>query len=243
MAGAYTIGTNETSGGAQRRRSAALREHEREVQKQRGQQQDRNRVAPVEDPVQTVEAPTEREREEAEGGDREPEEVQRRRVARAPHTDGAPDEERGNTDRRQQEIKQARTTRYWGDLKIDDFAGTESENGVPKRRALRRTMEGAFNVGGLLHRPIVDRQQAGHLEASPSTAAGVSAAISAATTPCGLCAHRTPSSTSLNVARETMLATPRHSSAATTTTGKTGERQRTVAPERDLADGFTDSQS
>jgi hypothetical protein len=52
------------------------------MEEERRQQQDGDDVAPVEDPIELVEAAAEREREDAEEDDRQPEEVQRRGVAR-----------------------------------------------------------------------------------------------------------------------------------------------------------------
>src|SRR6185503_8312124 len=62
----------------------ALGKDQREVEEQRRQQQHRHRVAPEEHPVETIEPAAEREGEDPEEGDREPEEMQRRRVARPP---------------------------------------------------------------------------------------------------------------------------------------------------------------
>ena len=69
---------------AVRAAAQALGEDEREVEEQRRQQQQRDDVGPVKHPVHAVEPAAERERQDAEEGDRQPEEVQRRLIAGPP---------------------------------------------------------------------------------------------------------------------------------------------------------------
>ena len=191
------------------------------MQEQRGQQQDGNRVAPIEDPIQAIQAPAEGERKNAEGRDRQPEEVQRRRVVRAPYADGAADQERDNPDRRQQEVEQSRTARYRGDAKFDDFTGAQSEDGVPQGQCPRSSHGGLAQRRRRLHRLIVNRQQQiarnESLNGGRSTASDISRHDTLRTLgPQNAVFHF------MKVARVTMLATPRHSSAATTITGRPG---------------------
>src|SRR6185503_7210523 len=80
-------------------------EDEREMQEQRRQREDRDRVGPVEDPVQAIETAAEREREDAEEGDGKPEEMQRRRIARAAQSHGGADQQRERSDRGEHEVE------------------------------------------------------------------------------------------------------------------------------------------
>src|SRR5205814_9671315 len=72
-----TLATRQASAGWTVRPGGPLWKHQREMQEERRQQQDRHRVAPVEDPVELVQLSAEGERERAEEDDREPEEMTR----------------------------------------------------------------------------------------------------------------------------------------------------------------------
>jgi hypothetical protein len=63
------------------------------MQEQRRQQGERDRVTPVERPVETIEGAVEREREDAEEGDAQPEEMQRRLIARTADPDRRADQQ------------------------------------------------------------------------------------------------------------------------------------------------------
>ncbi len=88
-----------------------LGEDQHEVQQERREQRRGDRVSPVEHPVETIEWPVEREREGAEKRDAQPEEMQRRLVARTPHAHRRADEQREEPDRREHEIHRARLQR------------------------------------------------------------------------------------------------------------------------------------
>jgi hypothetical protein len=66
--------------------------NECEVQEERWKREDRNRVGPVEHPIQSIEPAAEREAQHSEERDRDPEKVQRGRVARPAHPDRATDQ-------------------------------------------------------------------------------------------------------------------------------------------------------
>ena len=78
------------------------------MHEQRWERQHRHDVGPVEDPVEPVQLAAVREATDAEEGDRQPEEMQRRRVAGALHAHGAPHQQRENRDGREGVVQQAR---------------------------------------------------------------------------------------------------------------------------------------
>jgi hypothetical protein len=203
----------------------ALGEDQREVQEERRQRQDRHFVRPEEHPVQPIEAAAEREREDAEEGDRQPQEVQRGRIARPAQPHRAADEQREGADAGEQEIQDARTAGDGRHADVDHVARPESQHGVAQRLAAVGAVQHFHDVGRIVDRAVVDgEQQIAALDAD--AAAGVLSAMSAATTPSARDAHSTPSSTSRKAAREAMLAAPRHKSTDTTTTGMAGLDQR-----------------
>ena len=136
-----------------------LREDQREVEEQRRQQQDRRDVAPVEDPVETIEAAAEREGENAKERDRQPEEMQRGLIARPPQADGAADQQREDADAGEQEIQRARTGRHRRDADVHHLPRPESQHRVADRATFAGGVQRGHDIGYLLNRPIVDRQQ------------------------------------------------------------------------------------
>ena len=89
----------------------ALREHEREMQEERRQHQHGHHVAPVEDPVESVQPAAEREGEHAEERDAQPEEVQRRLMLGPPQPDRGANQQRKDADRCQREVQHPRSGR------------------------------------------------------------------------------------------------------------------------------------
>ena len=81
------------------------------MQQQRRQQRHRHRVTPIERPVKAIEGAVEREGERAEERDAEPEEMQGRLIARPPQADRRADQQRKQTDCRQDEIHRRRAGR------------------------------------------------------------------------------------------------------------------------------------
>jgi len=81
------------------------------VQQQRRQQRERDRVTPVERPVKAIERAVEREREDAEERDAQPEEMQRRLIARPAQAHRAADQKREEADCREHEIDRAAARR------------------------------------------------------------------------------------------------------------------------------------
>ena len=197
------------------------------MQKERRQQQDRHDVAPIEDPVEAIEPAAEGEREHAEERDGEPEEVQRRLVARTPKAHDAADQQREDANAREQEIQRARSARHRRDPDVHDLARAEAQHGVAQGRTVRlpRAAPSRHRIPaaqGDRQSPAADRPASGRPRprACPS-------AISDATTPSAVSRHRTPSSISRHVAREAMLARPRQSRTDTTRIGNAGRPHRT----------------
>ena len=93
----------------QRHRSAGLarRKHHGEMQQQRREQRDGDGVAPVENPVEAIERPVERERVGAEERRAQPEKVQRRLIVRPAQANQPADNEREQTDRGENVVQRA----------------------------------------------------------------------------------------------------------------------------------------
>jgi hypothetical protein len=145
--------------GAARPPPRPFRKIQREVQEQRRQQQDRHFVGPEEDPVEPVEAPAEREGEDAEEGSGKPEEVQGGGVARPPQAYGAADQQREHADRREHEIERARAAGQGCEPDVDDLPRPQAQDRVPERRVALRRVQRIDDVRNRLHRAIVDGQQ------------------------------------------------------------------------------------
>ena len=137
----------------------ALREHEREVQEQRRQHHDRDGVAPVEHPVDAIEPAAEREGEQAEEGDRQPEEVQRRLVGRPPRAHGGADQQREDADRREDVVVQTRAVGHRRQRQIRHFTRAEPQQRVGVAVAGARLVLDREHVGAAFDRLIVDGQQ------------------------------------------------------------------------------------
>ena len=103
--------------GAANPRLRALGKHEREVQEERRQDEPRHQVGPLEEVVEPIVAAARRERQHAEERDGQPEEVQRRRIVRAPQPDRRADHDREDADERQR-VVQARDD-AWRRLKLE----------------------------------------------------------------------------------------------------------------------------
>ncbi len=124
-------------------RPRTLRKEEREVQEERRQQEHRRRVGPVEEPVEPVEPAAEREGCPAEEGRREPEEMQRRRMIRPAQANGGSDEQREQTDRRQDVVEARVPARDRGQPELEGLGRSEPEQPIGDRLPLRRsTQEG-----------------------------------------------------------------------------------------------------
>src|SRR5262245_56916002 len=108
------------------------------MQKERRQREHRDRVGPLEDPVEAIEPTAERKREHAEECDCEPEEVQRRRVARPPQPDGAADKQSEDPDTGKDEVQRPWTVRNGGEPNVDDFTAAEPERGIAQRSIASR---------------------------------------------------------------------------------------------------------
>ena len=129
-----------------------LGKHEHEVQEQRREQRHRDRIAPVEHPVEPIERAVERERERAEERDAQPEEMQRRLIARTPHAHGRADEQREEAHAREHEIHRARLRRR-RERHLERLRATRAAAADTRGASLRgRPMMVRDDVGGRSHR-------------------------------------------------------------------------------------------
>ena len=132
-------------------------EDQREVQEQRRQQQQRHHVAPVEDPVEPIEAAAEREPEDAEERHREPEEVQRGLIAGPAQAHGAADQQREDRDQRLHHVEGAIAGRRLVQRQLDEtLAHAAAEHGVGDGVARTRGVERLEDVGGNVDPASVD---------------------------------------------------------------------------------------
>ena len=148
--------------GAERRADAlarALREHQGEMQEHGRQGKQRHHVGPVEDPVEPVEPARKREGEDAEERHRQPEQVQRRLVARPAQAYPCPDHEREDPDRGEDEIEEAVALRDRREPDLHDLAGAQAQQRVGQRGIGAGRMRRADHVRRALHRTAVNRQQ------------------------------------------------------------------------------------
>ncbi len=132
-AGAYAASTSTWPATPTAPPARPLREHHREVQEERRQRENRDRVGPVEHPVEAIETAAEGEGEHAEEGDREPEEMQRRRIARAPQPNRAAHEQREDADRGEHEVAARPDRLARREPDIDHFTRAESKRRIAER--------------------------------------------------------------------------------------------------------------
>jgi hypothetical protein len=140
------------------------------VEEQGRQRENRNDVRPVEHPVQPVEPSAERKGEHAEERNREPEEVKRRGIAWTPQPDRTADEQCEDANRRQDEVQRTGTRRHRSHTHIDDFTRTEPERRVAKRLIASRGVQDRNDVGHVLHRTIIYREE--HIAAAETDSSG-----------------------------------------------------------------------
>ena len=127
--------------------SVPLRKHHREVQQERRQEREGDGVAPVEDPVETIEGTVEREREDAEERDAEPEEMQRRLIARAAQPHRRAHHQREEPHRGEHEIHRAAARRR-RERHFQALPRAEPQEGVREARAFVAAMLILDDVGG-----------------------------------------------------------------------------------------------
>jgi hypothetical protein len=137
----------------------SLREDESEVQEERRQYKHRDRIRPVEEPVETIEASAEGERENPEERDAEPEKMQRRGITRPAESDGRADEQRENADRGEEVIENTRTARNRRDPKFHDLTSAQPKDGVARGLPHFCALQHRFDVPNLLHRAAIDGNQ------------------------------------------------------------------------------------
>ena len=120
------------------------------MEEERRQREDGNLVGPEEHPVEAIEPAAEREGEHAEEGDRQPQEVQRRRIARAPQPDGAADQQGEGADAGEQEVEDAGAAGNGRHAHVDDVARAEPQHGVAQRLAAAGAVQDLDDVGRIL---------------------------------------------------------------------------------------------
>ena len=148
--------------GAERRAdplACPLREHQREVQEHRRQGEQRHHVGPVEQPVEPVEPSGKRKREHAEERHRQPEQVERRLVARPAQADPGADHQREDPDRRQDEIEEAVALGNGREPDLHDFARAQPEQRVGQRRGTTCDVRRGDHIRRAFHGPAVDGEQ------------------------------------------------------------------------------------
>ena len=96
------------------------------MQQQRREQRDGDGVAPVENPVEVIERPVERERVGAEERRAQPEKVQRRLIVRPAQANQPADNEREQTDRREHVVQRA-ALRNRRERDLERLAGAEPQ--------------------------------------------------------------------------------------------------------------------
>ena len=129
------------------------------MQEQRREQQRRDRVGPVEIPVEPIE-PAERERQRSEKCEAQPEEVKRRRIVRTANPDRRADEQREDADARQDEIERGIAARRGRELHGQHLMLAEPQHRV--RQALgagRRLRQRALNVFRRFNGRAIDGNQ------------------------------------------------------------------------------------
>ena len=190
------------------------------MQEERRQHDHRNRVAPIEHPVDTIEPAAEREGEQTEERDRQPEEMQRGLIGGPARAHGRADEQREDADRGQHVVVKARAARHR--RQRDVWPLPASRAAAACRYADRPAAAWCCRVSTSTRASTGWLSMARRMSPArtPARLAADGVATSAATTPTARSTQSTPSSTSLEVARETTLARPRASSASVTATGK-----------------------
>ena len=128
------------------------------MEQQRRQQREGDRVTPVERPVEAIERAVEREREDAEERDAEPEEMERRLIARTPQAHRGADQQREQADRGEHEIHRVAARRR-RERERERLARARPQEGVDEPRPGVAAMLILDDVGRRQHRRAVDREQ------------------------------------------------------------------------------------
>src|ERR1051326_1132675 len=115
-------------------------------------------VAPVENPVETIERTGEREGEDAEERDADPEEMQRRLITRTTQPHRAADEQRKHAEGGEQVVHRARARRR-RQYDVQRPLGMKTQQRVGEPRAFVAAMLVFDDVGRRLNRRAVDREQ------------------------------------------------------------------------------------
>ena len=194
---------------------------EREMQKERRQQEPRDRVRPVEEVVEPIVAAARREGEDAEERDGEPEEVQRRRIVRPAQPDGGADDDREHADQRERVVEPLADGRHR--LKLDRNRALVAPLRIRtylKRPPTAAPCKAASTCAFLMiSSPFsVTRTSRGRM---PARSAADPGATSEATTFVPFSCQSTPSSGSPGqVLTNAMLSTARQTNTAATATGR-----------------------
>jgi hypothetical protein len=129
------------------------------VQEEWRQHEHRNRIRPVEHPIEAIEPAAEREGEDTEEGHRQPEEMERRGIAGTAQPHGAADQQRKDADSGKQEVQRSGSARNGRDSHIHDLARTESQDRIANGLAGIRSLQHLHHVGQLLDRTVIDGQE------------------------------------------------------------------------------------
>ena len=133
--------------------------YQREVQEQRRQHHDGDRVSPVEDPVHPIESAAEREREQAEEGHRQPEEMQRCLIGGPTSAHRRADQQRENPDRGEDVVIQAGAVRHRRQRHVGHFLRPKPQQRVDVTVTDARLVLQGEHVGAALDRLGIDREQ------------------------------------------------------------------------------------
>src|SRR5258708_36380009 len=98
------------------------------MEQERREQRERDRVTPVERPVEAVERAVEREGEDAEERDAQPEEMESRLIARTPQAHRRADQQREDPDRGEHEVHRV-AARCRRERELERLAGSRSQKG------------------------------------------------------------------------------------------------------------------
>ena len=130
-----------------------------EVHEQRRQQQQRDHVGPVEEPVHAIEPAGEGEGERAEEGHRQPEEMQRRLIERAARPHGRADQQGEDPHRGEDVIQPAGAARDGRERHLGHLAASLPEQGVRMAVTGARVPLQRQHLGPPVDRVSVEREQ------------------------------------------------------------------------------------
>ncbi len=129
------------------------------MNEERRQEQRRNDVTPVENPVEEIEPARERKCQRAEERHAQPEEVQRRLVFRAAQPHAGPDEQREESDARQRQIEPLRSRGNAGNGNDEDVRVGQAGNHVLQRLSGPRRVQHVLHIAEVNNRLRIDLEE------------------------------------------------------------------------------------